>query len=191
MDIYDLIQDLQSFNPDMSEYPKITRRGLALGNFREGYVTPVATKEKLRQAMLLREQDPKWIARKADIASKVAASLTGKPSPKKGIPISEESKQKMREAARPSISEEQKRKTSETMKKRVADYGLPFRPKSGGDNNRARRCQCIQTGKMYDTLVECAKDNNVTVRTVQNWCKKEAKTTTNGQWNGLSFRYID
>lgn len=192
MDIYDLIKDLQSFNPDMSEYPKIGRRGISHGNFREGYVTPEETKQKLREAMLAREQDPEWLAKKPEIIAKMSASKTGIPSPKKGIPMSEESKQKMRDAIRPPISEEQKKKISQTLKGKppayIVERGHGLR---GSTNPKARAVQCIQTGKVYGSIIECAKDNNVTTRTVRNWCQKETQTTTNGQWKGLSFRYVD
>jgi hypothetical protein len=135
MDIYDLIQDLQSFNSDMSEYPRVTSAWLSIHKYR--YLS----------------SDPQW--RDSDIET------------------------------------ERVDKIRTYMQERVRTQGLNFKPRYGADNNKARRCQCIQTGKVYDTLIECAKDNNVSVVTVRNWCKKEAKTTTNGQWNGLSFRYVD
>lgn len=130
MDIYDdFIKDLQSFNPDMSEYPRVYSPWLSIHKYRY--------------------QSTEWNGTETEANRRQKISDTLKA---KGI-------------------------------KPVSQYGA--------SNHKARSVQCIQTGKVYGSLIECAKDNNVSVRTIQNWCKKKAQSSTNGKWKGLSFRYLD
>ena len=93
----------------------------------------------------------------------------------------------VKEWAGSDTEEKRRKKISQTMR----DKRLKPTPLTGASNPKARSVQCIQTGKIYGSLVECAKDNNVSVVTVRNWCKKEHDSTPNGQWRGVSFRYFD
>lgn len=90
MDIYDLIKDLQSFDPDMSEYPRVT----------SGWLTTI---KKFHY-------DPsEWIGTDTEA--------------------------------------ERVNKIREYMKERTRTQGLNFKTRYGADNNKAKRCQCIQTGR--------------------------------------------
>ena len=86
------------------------------------------------------------------------------------------------------------RKLPDETRAKMASSKKGYRPaaagRRGSENNRARKVRCIQTGKVYGSLVECATELNLTVKTIQNWCKREAKTTHNNHWNGLSFEYV-
>ncbi len=88
-------------------------------NFREGYVTPEATKNKIRNAMLKREQDPEWIARKDEMRAKMSAAKKGKLSTFKGKKMTDASRQKCSEAQlkRSPMSPETREKISLAAKK--------------------------------------------------------------------------
>ncbi len=108
MDIYDPIAEALGIapNPDLHneciEQYKTSEcyrwYGPAKGNFREGYTTPEETKQKIREAMLKREQDPEWLARKEEIRAKMSAAKKGKPSNFKGRKMSPESRERIRQA---------------------------------------------------------------------------------------------
>ena len=109
MDIYDPIALALGIEPsiDIKNYPTreelealhpptTTYRGKGK-NFREGWVTPEDTRQKLRTAMLAREQDPDWIAKKADMRANMSAAKKGKPSTFKGKKMTPEQRERCRQ----------------------------------------------------------------------------------------------
>jgi hypothetical protein len=108
MDIYDPIAEALGITPNPDLHKECIEQyktsecyrwyGPAKGNFREGYTTPEETKQKLRESMLKREQDPEWLARKDEMRAKMSAAKKGKPSTFKGRKMSPESRERCRQA---------------------------------------------------------------------------------------------
>ena len=135
------------------------------GNFREGYVTPEETKQKLREAMLRREQDPEWIAGKARRGAMITKIQTGRPS----NPVSNA-------------------KRSETLKEYFRNNPRVKKERPPLKRPHKRRVICNETGVTYDSIIECSRDVGLCVRTIQNWCKGKSSGQSH---SGLTFSYSD
>lgn len=66
-----------------------------IGNMREGYITPEETRQKVRDAVNARKQDPEWLARWPEICAKMSASRMGNINAK-GKKFSPEARERMR-----------------------------------------------------------------------------------------------
>jgi len=100
--IYDPIAEALGIEPfymkyDIEQYHKINKRGKK-GNFRNGYITPEETKQKLRSIMIQRESNPEYIKLKKEMRAKMSISAKQRSGGFKGKKHSETSKQKMRNA---------------------------------------------------------------------------------------------
>ena len=92
---------------------------------------------------------------------------------------SEETRQKMREAAQGrTISEEQKRKHSEVM------TGLMV----GSRNPKSRAVRCINTGEVFDTQREAAIAKNVLQSKISLCCQGKRNHTHGLKWEYLEVR---
>ena len=83
-----------------------------------------------------------------------------------GKKMPEETKQKLRDT----FTEERKEKIREQ--------------KIGKNNPQAKKVVCITTGKVYDTIVDAAKDTKISERSISQCCNKHIKST-----KGLMFAF--
>lgn len=112
----------------------------------------------------------------ADHKAKISAANKGKPSHLKGKPMSEERKRKIGEANKgKKRTAEQLRKQSEYMKGRC-----------GGENPRSRKVYCVETGIVFNSVVEAAVWTNVSRNSISDALNGRSK-----QSGGVHWRYLD
>lgn len=178
---YDLVNNGYNSTPTgkesyLTENAKAKLRALRIGknnpnynpNIKHTYIKsrdPVIQSQNKRNYFTFPENETSSDGRKSiEFSNKQKELKTGSGNPNYGkhtwsygIKMTEEQKQKMRDAC--------------TIEKRTKLR----EQKLGSKNPQAKKVICLNTGVIYDTIVEAAKKNNISERTISDCCNRRVK----------------
>ena len=120
---------------------------------------------------------------------KISNSKKGKPARNKGItqvawnkgvPLTEEQRNKMSEALKGRASPFKGKHHSEETKKQCSEKRKG--KMTGREHPRARKVKCIELNRIYDTLADAAKDTNISSASICHCCKGKTETAGGFHW---------